>query len=201
MRYLLLLLVVLPFCSLKAQDRMLLMNCKTIDSVKVVDISANTVTYLRQGSLNEHKIYRENIFAITYKDGKEKVLYMPAPEDNDLDIEQMRMFINGTRKSKVSYHNYSSYLIGFAAGIAGPVFAKSTGILSLAALPPATGIFLASLGSPKMSNLSYIDKKYLNNEEYMMGFQRKARAKKIRNAFFGSLVGVAAMSVYMISQN
>jgi hypothetical protein len=147
MRYLLLLLVVLPFCSLKAQDRMLLMNCKTLDSIKVVDISANTVTYLRQGSLNEHKIYRENIFAITYKDGKEKVLYMPAPEDNDLDIEQMRMFINGTRDAKEHYRNYSSYLIGFAGGIAGPIFAKSTGILSLAALPPVTGIFLASLGS------------------------------------------------------
>ncbi len=199
MRYLLLLLVVLPFCSLKAQDRMLLMNCKTIDSVKVVDISANTVTYLCQGSLNEHKIYRENIFAITYKDGKEKVLYMPAPEDNDLDIEQMRMFINGTRKAKESYHNYSSYLIGFVAGVAGPVAAFYS-LPPLIALPPATGVFLASLGSPKMSNLSYIDKKYLNNEEYMMGFQRKARAKKIRNAFFGSLVGVAAMSVYMISQ-
>ncbi len=198
-KYLLVSLILICSSCLFAQDRMLLMSGKELDKIKVNEITANTVTYQHEGSASEHKIYRENVFSVSYANGTEKVLYMPLPEENDLDAEQMRMFLRGTQDARVHYKNYSSYFIGFVSGVAGPILA-SYSLPPIIAFPPATGIFLSSLSSPNMANLPYVDKKLLNNEEYMMGFQRKARAKKIRNAFFGSLVGVAATLVFMESQ-
>lgn len=175
------------------QDLMLKLNGKEIKDVKVLDITANTIQFQEFGKENGRKksIYRDNVFHIVYANGTEKVTYLPDPTDKEeYTIEQMRMFILGVRDSRKVYHHIPSFAVGLIAGVAGPFFANYT-LGPLIALPPALGTLVASIGSPNM-NKQKVDPKFLNNEEYMMGYSHQARKKKIRNAFLSSLVGVAA---------
>lgn len=174
-----------------AQDKISLLNSKEIVNIKVVDITANTIQYQIVGIENPKtkSIYRDNVFAITYLDGTEKIIYLPEPtDDGEYSIEQMRMFIKGTKDAREKYYSFFPVVAGFAFGVAGP-YAASYTFGSLVALPPVLGVFAMSLGSPNMKKQK-VDPRFLANEEYQMGFQHRARKKRIKSSFLSSLVGV-----------
>ena len=187
-------LISLFSCSsfLFAQDKIVLENSREITNIKVTEVTTNSVKYKKFGNpdAKEKGIYSERVFSVSYSDGTEKVIYAPDPAEPEFSVEQMRMFIKGTQDSRKVYHNELSYIVGFLFGVAGP-FAANLSLPPFIALPPGLGIFLVSIGSPNMNHQN-VDRKYLNNEEYLMGYQRKARLKKARNAFYSSLIGVGA---------
>ncbi len=179
-----------------AQDKIIKLNDREITDIKVLDITANTVKFQRTGSMNTKSIYKDNLFGVVYENGTEKVIYLPDPnDDDDYTIDQMRMFLRGSKDARLKYHSFGSTVTGLAFGIAGP-FLASVSLGPLIMLPPAVGMLLVSMGSPNMRNQK-VDPKYLNNEEYLMGYQHKARKKKVRNAFFSSLAGIAVGLVIM----
>lgn len=169
----------------------MLMNGKKISNIKVLEIQGQTISYQKFGNPNSSskKIYKDNVFAVNYADGRESVVYKRDSVFNDVSPEQMRMLIKGMRDGREKYKNYSSYFIGFAAGVAGPIIA-SVSFGTLAPFPPAAGIFVCGITAPNM-NKQPVEKKYLNNEEYLMGYQKKARGKKTRHALIGAIAGFA----------
>lgn len=169
--------------------KFILMNGKEISNIKILNIGAQSISYQNLNNNKIKKIYKDNVFAVNYVNGKENVIYKRDSIFNDLTVEQMRMLIKGFKDGREKHKNYSSYFIGFAAGVAGPIIA-SVSFGTLAPFPPAAGIFVCGITAPNM-NKEPVEKKYLNNEEYLMGYQKKARGKKTRHALIGALVGFA----------
>ena len=176
-----------------SQDKIVLLNAKEIVNIKVLEITSETVMYqkLDDKSGDKKGIYRDKVFAVNYADGSEKVLYEADSTFDNFKPEQMRLFLRGTADARKYYHNYSSYGIGFLFAVPGVYLAYAT-FPVLLPFPAATGVFVGGMGSPNMNKQADVNKKYLNNVEYLMGYQRKARSKKTKHALIGALLGIGA---------
>ncbi len=180
-----------------AQDKIIFTNSKEIKDIKVIDVNGEVITYEKTKSPgNQKRLFTDKVFSVKYADGKEKIIYNPDTSMGELAVERQRMFINGTREAREKYSEFTAYIIGFGFGVVGP-WLGGISFPVLTPFPPATGVFISSLMSPKMTNQP-VDKKYFNNEEFLMGYQKKARGIKTRHALFGALTGIAA-GLYMFN--
>ena len=175
-----------------AQDKIIFLDSKEITNIKVIDVKDAVITYqeTKDSKAVEKKVFTDKVFSVNYADGTENILYRPDTAMGDFSAEQMKLFIKGTKDAREKYHDYSSYFIGFAFGVTGPLIGSYT-FPVLTPFPPAAGIFVAGLFSPNM-NRQPVEKKYLNNIEYLQGYEKKARGKKTKHALYGALVGMVA---------
>jgi hypothetical protein len=212
--------IIIPFALLivfnaSAQDKLLLLSGRidkgeiTADKESIFDFKI----YKNGGKEKIVSYDKSRIFSITTINGKESVLYKKDSSiGNFLSENRMRMYIYGQRDAHENFGIGRHFLGGFVLGFAATVFdtyefGPSKEEVADGATPVPTGFFLrdpsvfpvlfplsiplgASLLPSKIikDNVSSIE--YLNSEEYVEGFSKVKKFKRIKSSFLGSLSGV-----------
>ena len=130
----------------------------------------------------------DDVYTIKYNDGKEKILYLPDTAfRGEMNIAEMDMFIKGEQDALAFYNKRLPAIGGFASGIGGSYF----GFYSV--FIPA--FYITSLGAktPKIDKIKELNmplNKKIQNNEYVAGFEKKAKDKNIMNGSKGALLGL-----------
>ena len=135
----------------------------------------------------------------------------------------MRMYIYGQRDAHENFGSGRHFLGGFVLGFTATVFdtyefGLSKKEIADGATPIPTGFFLrdlsifpvlfplsiplgASLLPSKIIKDDVSSIEYLNSEEYVEGFNKVKKFKRIKNSFLGSLSGmaIALISYYVLN--
>ena len=213
--------IIAPFALLVvfngiAQDKLLLLNGR-IDKGEITAEKESVFEFKIFKNRGKEKIIsydKSRIFSITDISGKESVLYKKDSNiGNFLSENRMRMYIYGQRDAHENFgvgrHFFGGFLLGFAATIFDTYeFGPSKKEIAEGATPVSTGFFLrapsvfpilfplsiplgASLLPSKVIKDDVSSIEYLNSEEYVEGFIKVKKFKRIKSSFLGSLSGMA----------
>jgi len=202
--------------NVSAQDKLLLLNGR-FDKGKIIAENESNLDFKINKNSGKSKIIPYNksrIFSIIDTNRKESVLYKKdASIGNFLSENRMRMYIYGQRDAHENFgvgrHFFGGFLLGFAATIFDTYeFGPSKKEIAEGATPVSTGFFLrapsvfpilfplsiplgASLLPSKVIKDDVSSIEYLNSEEYVEGFIKVKKFKRIKSSFLGSLSGMA----------
>lgn len=100
-----------------AQDTLLLISGKKIIA-STIDLHDNTIAYRKIDNKDALKtIDPDRVFSITYRDGTERIIYIPDSLDPlDFKVEEMRTFIRGVQDAKKVYKNNTIKIAGVGIG-------------------------------------------------------------------------------------
>ena len=208
--------VLLILFNVRGQDKLLLLNGRS-DKGEIIANRESELDFKTHKNNGKEKIIpydKYRIFSITGRDGEESVLYKKdSGIGNFLSENRMRMFIYGQRDAYDNFgarrHLLGGFLLGFMATTFDTYeFGPSKKEIANGAPPIPTGFFLRDpsifpalfpLTIPFGANLltARIKKKdvsaieYLNSEEYIEGFNKVKKFKKIKTSFLGSFLGSA----------
>lgn len=181
-----------------SQDTITFLNGKEV-AAKIIDTSLKKenpyITYMETGRKKTKKTSRLNVFSVRYNNGKEEFIYSKDTSlVDDFNIEEMRMFIRGEQEAMRSYKNRAVTVGGFIAGSVGGYFTF------YGLFVPAVYSTIIGSGSPDIEkhSPSLISKPYLQNTEFLMGYQKKARDMKISNSLKAGAVGFAVSFTALI---
>jgi hypothetical protein len=213
--------IIIPFAFLivfnvSAQDKLLLLNGR-IDKGEIIADKESIFDFKIYKNGSKEKIIpydKYRIFSITDINGKESILYKKDSSiGNFLSENRMRMYIYGQRDAHENFGSGRHFLGGFVLGFAATVFdtyefGLSKKEIADGATPIPTGFFLrdpsifpvlfplsiplgASLLPSKIIKDDVSSIEYLNSEEYVEGFNKVKKFKRLKNSFLGSLAGAA----------
>jgi len=202
--------------NVSSQDKLLLLNGR-FDKGKIIAENESNLDFKINKNSGKSKIIPYNksrIFSIIDTNRKESVLYKKdASIGNFLSENRMRMYIYGQRDAHENFGVRRHLLGGFLLGLAATTFdtyefGPSKIEIAEGATPVPTGFFLRDpsifpvlfplsipLGSSllpsriKKNDVSSVE--YLNSEEYIEGFDKVKKFKRIKSSFLGSLAGAA----------
>jgi hypothetical protein len=190
--------------NVNAQDKLLLLNGR-IDKGKIIAEKEATFDFKFYKNGGKEKITsydRRRIFSITDSNGKESVLYKKDTAiGNFLSENQMRMYIYGQRDAHENFgsgrHFFGGFVLGFAAAVfdtydfdnSGGFFKTPDASLFPVLFPLSISLGVSLLPS-KITKEDVSNIGYLNSEEYIEGFKKVKKFKRIKNSFLGSLAGV-----------
>jgi len=191
--------------NINAQDKLLLLNGR-VDRGKILSDKESTFEFKIYKNGGKEKIIpydKYRIFSVTDIKGKESILYKRDTTMGNFRTEnQMRMFIYGQRDAHENFgsghHFLGGFVLGFGAAIfdtyefenPGGFFKRTPSIFPV--LVPLVVPLGASFLPSKIMKDDVSDIGYLNSEEYVEGFNKVKKFKKIKNSFLGSIAGVAA---------
>jgi len=202
--------------NVSAQDKLLLLNGRidkgeiTADKESIFDFKI----YKNSGKEKIVSYDKSRIFSITNINGKESILYKKDSSiGNFLSENRMRMYIYGQRDAHENFgigrHLFGGFLLGFAATVFDTYeFGPSKKEIADGATPVPTGFFLrdpsifpvlfplsiplgVSLLPSKIIKDDVSSIEYLNSEEYIEGFSKVKKFKRLKSSFLGSLSGMA----------
>jgi hypothetical protein len=176
------------------QDKVLFTNGKEKE-VTVVKIDEYSIVYHKPNKKNEKKFRKENVFSITYLDGKEEIIYNPdtlgflvtdvVEPEVDYTVEEMRRYIAGAqdgRKVKKTAALLTSAGISTVGSGLGAFFGP---------IAPATYIIVLGTTRQKPDETKVAHPEYILDEAYLAGYSKAARKRKIIAAAEGGLIGLA----------
>jgi hypothetical protein len=142
----------------------------------------------------------EYVFSIVDSKGNERVIFEPVKMDNvPFSVEQMRSFIKGEYLASTEYHAPLATIIGIAAGFGGFIAAPAVGMnYFYAPLLPATYIGVLGMTNPSEERILKRYPQYANDDYFIAGYEERSQEKRITNAVWGSLVGIAAGIVTVV---
>lgn len=197
---------VLPALS---QDKVLLLN-GSIDRGKIIEETDDFLKLKIYKNGGKEKIIsydKYRIFSTENIAGEEIIHYkMDSTIGNFYSENQMKMYIFGERDARNNFNNNHHFLLG---GICGGVVSladtyrftgtdtEPAGFFKISPtvvnfLAPFAVTIVASVIKTKIQKHHVSDLSFLASEEYQTGFNKIRRSKKIKGAFFGSIMGVAA---------
>ncbi|MFH2143177.1 MAG: hypothetical protein ABIJ97_12190 [Bacteroidota bacterium] len=209
---------VLIFISLTApaQNKIVLMNGNILYG-KISDLTDEKV--VMEFSDKKHnktkKLNYEDIFSITYNE-TEFQYYSHDPENgNNMTVIQMKYYLQGMNDAKENYHAPLATIGGLVSGITGVFF----GFYGIAI--PTGYVFAAGIKTPeKPANIYELEivpdfiasktkvygkqyhectieilEKQAFSQYYNEGYVVKAKDKKIKNAFKGTIIGFIGFAV------
>jgi hypothetical protein len=177
-----------------AQDKVLFTSGKEKE-VTVVKVDEYNVFYHKPNKKTEKKFRKENVFSITYLDGREEIIYNPdtlgflvldvVEPEVDYTVEEMRRYIYGRQdgmKVKKTAALLTSAGISFVGSGLGAFFG-----------PVAPATYIIVLGTTKQTpNESLVSHPELVfDEAYLEGYKKSARKRKIIGAAEGGLIGLS----------
>jgi hypothetical protein len=199
LRIFLLLIITIPIgLQSFAQDKLLLINGRTIE-LKNYSINEEFVFYNRKGDARSKPrlIEKVDVFSIQKGDGSE-VLIFKDDSANGLSIEQVRNYIRG-EQAAMRFYNRQAH-IGESA-----IIGMASSILIFYSLPaPMFNAVILGRFSPKAMQIPEgYDLPYSTTEEYKVGYQKKARNIKIQQSikwgYIGLGVGLAGFITYFVT--
>ena len=146
------------------------------------------IDFIQYKSLKRNKskaIELTDVFSITEKNGNEIIVYSQNTQLGDsFNILEMKSFVQGQTDAK----NFKS-----PSTIIGGVVIGGLSVLTLNPLLaiPLGGGYSSGIGLTKGSkNKIIIPPEYCDNPHYLLGYQKKVKEKRIKNAIIGSLIGL-----------
>ncbi len=173
------------YLTCSGQQKILMLNGNEL-TIKSFTVKSEKISFTRMKGNKEKRgsVDRFRVFSITDTDQQERIIYEPDT-GYDLTIEQMRIFIKGEQAAKLYYHKPSVVVGGIMAGAVGSYF-------TFYGLPvPLLYGTIAGRISPKVKlpiDAVYPEQK---SEEFIQGYQRRARDIKTRHALISGLIGFA----------
>lgn len=170
------------------QDKVLFLNGKEITG-KI--LHENKYEYTIKTDHEETlsiDVYR--LFSVT-KNNKETIVYeYDTLIGNFLSVKDMQLFVYGERDAHKTYTSkfasYSSLLVGVAAGY---YMHKEKEFI-----PVATPLITTTISLPfgtKVKKQNTLDKSYINEDEYLKGYNRIAKSKRTQNVLKSTIAGMA----------
>ena len=173
--------------SANAQDKLLFLNGKELEG-SILEKTNYEFTF-KDKYEKQFIIDKYRVFSFT-KDNAESIVYeFDTLSGNFLKVEDMKMFVYGERDAHKTYKPHFTNALGFAAGgTAGYLMHKEDAFLYI------TAPFVFTVGTlmfpTKVNQRKLADKRYLNEDEYLRGYERIARSKRTQGALKSSLVGM-----------
>lgn len=194
----------LIFCmmsaSIHAQDKIVKLNGRTID-IKNYSLKGDWLFYVKYDDVKEkqRKLERFDVFSVLMADGTEEIIYDPdTVNEGDPSIEQVRRYIKGEQYGMQMYHPHWTKPAGVAAGI-------GSGFIGFYGPPFVFGYALIAGAVPvkKIPPSDSIDPAVFNSDEFISGYRRYARNKKMRDGLIwgGVAFAVSFPTFYFIYHN
>lgn len=184
-----LLLILVSTISINSfgQDEILFLNGKTLKG----SILAKTDTQFTFKNLKEKQFTIDKYRVFSYKQNNtESIVYeFDTVSGNFLSQKDMKMFVFGERDAHQKYKPIVSNIVGLGAGIAGGYLLHSESSFIYVATPlvymPITLLFPTVVNQKKIKN-----KEFINQDEYLRGYDRVARSKRTQGALKSSAAGM-----------
>ena len=165
-----------------------LTNGRTYEG-KVIKINDSTLVYeyMKKRIFRKNEVDIDRVFSIKFADGNELIVYkQDSALGNDYSVQEMRYFILGEQDAYKNYNATMTAIVGVPIGIAGGYFAP---FVSFATPFVYAGVNL--IPKIKIKKKTVPNEDYLKHETYIVGYERVARFKKIKNSIWSSITGVA----------
>lgn len=207
--YLVVLSCIVHTHSIVAQDKILMTNGKVLRG-KILSEQDEyfTFNYFKKGGkVKELELSKYRIFSITTSEGVETFHYKPdSSMGNYYSVNEMKMYIYGQRDAFKSYQPMPMFIFSFAMGVGAvlldtyefkPTSTHPAGFFQRTpSMMPITVPLVFTIGSglfaPKIRKEYASDINFMASEHYIEGFRKIAKFKRLKNAFLGSALGVAA---------
>lgn len=156
--------------------------------VKSVEVNTGYLSYrLDDKKARLRKVDNYRLFGIRYANGTEQVIYREDSYDSlDFSVDQMRLFIRGEQDADRYFKGRANMAASFVFGAAASYF-TIYGLL----IPPLYSTVVGAF-SPNVQKSPVSDPALRDVPEYVEGYQRKVRDKKIRNSLLAGLAGFAS---------
>ncbi|MFT7614992.1 MAG: hypothetical protein ACI9J3_003980 [Parvicellaceae bacterium] len=193
-----------------AQDStILLLNGKVIDGV----VKENDGEFLKyEFSNKKNRFIKEidilRVYSFTAANKETIVYYQDTMLGNVYSVDEMRMLIYGEADSDKNSKGWPFFAAG--AAIAGGHYIFDTyggddpdtevNEARFFGAPPSMMVMLVPfvvplIGAkirPRIKSSQTSDPMFLANEQYVIGYQKRSRSKRLMNSFYGILAGTAA---------
>lgn len=137
----------------------------------------------------------DNVFSIIHADGREEIIYSPdtlgflvmdvVEPELDLSVEEMRRYIAG-RQDGMRVKKTGILLASAGISVIGSGLGAFYGPIA-----PATYIIVLGATRQKPKPNQVLHPEYMQDENYLEGFKKSARKRKIIAAAEGGLIGLA----------
>ena len=178
----------------QAQEKMLLLNGRTID-IKRHTLNDDYIFYYKSNDLRTKARLTEKIdvFSIQKVDGTEEMIFQDDSA-NGLSIEQVRNYIRGEQAAMRFYKSQTHIGESAILGVASSVL-----IFYSFPIPMLNAVILGRFSPKKMMIPEGYDAPYSGTEEYLMGYQKKSRNLKIQQSIKWGYIGLGAGLIGFIS--
>ena len=180
---LLFLALTLAFCQTAfAQDKLLLRNGDEM-VVKVLEITPDSLLFTKtsdSAAVKAESILKSAVFSITYQNGKKDI--MPEPKHEPARLSEEILYSAGRADAKRLYKAGGVFWATFATTAALPLGGPFLGI-------PTGAVLTAVNVSDK--NIRASDPSLKQSPDYLKGYQKQAKLKKLGNAAAGVGAGAA----------
>lgn len=201
-----------------AQDKLLLTNGHEERGQLIADSNGiyQLKIYRNGGKTKIIPFDEYRVFSRTDINGNETVIYKQDTSiGNFLTQNEMRMYIYGQRDANQNMKSGQHFVLSYIGGLSfslfdtysfsgydytcpdgtttqhiSPGFFHSEPTVSQILIPFAFGV-VSTFFKSKIKKEDVSDIAYLSNEQYIEGFKKVKKFKKMRNVFFGSVAGVA----------
>jgi hypothetical protein len=165
------------------QGTMLYLNGKQ-KRFATAEVKGDFIVYKPEGNQTEgvKKLEKFDVFALQFDDGRETVIYEPDTSYGDPTVLQVRDYIKGEQLADSIYKKPLNFIGGVAFGAGGALWSLFYG--PIIPIVYATGI---SFATPKIPQ-SELERE-VRSEDFIAGYERKARNKKTKNALLGGAIG------------
>ncbi len=193
--------------SILAQDKVLMTNGKVLrGKIKTEQEDLFTFDYYKKhGKVKSIELSKYRVFSVTNAEGTEKIHYQPDSTMGYVySVNEMRMYIYGQRDAFNAYQPLPMFILSYTVGLGSVIFDtyqftadpntpagffQRTPSMFPITVPLAFTIG-AGLFAPKIRKEYASDISFMASEHYIMGFKKIAKYKRLKNAFFGSALGV-----------
>ncbi len=179
-----LLIFCLMITVIHAQDKIVKLNGRTID-IKSYSLKGDWLFFVKHNDAKEkqRRMERFEVFSVQ----TEEIIYDPdTVNEGDPSIEQVRRYIQGEQYGMRMYHPPWTKPAGVAAGI-GSGFIGFYG-------PPfvfAYALVAGAIPAKKIPPSDTLDPAVFNSDEFITGYRRYARNKKMRDGLIWGGVAFA----------
>jgi hypothetical protein len=180
----LLALLMLTLCAeTYGQGTMLYLNGKQ-KRFATAEIKGDFIVYKPEGDQTEgvKKLEKFDVFALQFDNGTETIIYEPDTAYGDPTVDQARDYIKGEQLADSIYKKPLNFIGGVAFGATGALWSFFYG--PIIPIAYATGI---SFVTPRIPQDEL--ERAVRSEDFIAGYERKARNKKTKNALLGGAIG------------
>jgi len=148
------------------------------------EVKGDFVIYRPEGPHKDgiKKMEKFDIFSFQFDDGTEQIIYEPDTSYGDPTVEQAREYVKGEQFADSIYKKPMNLIGGIASGAAGSI------LVFYAPIVPAVYATTISLFTPHLPKNEL--EKEVRSEDFIAGYERKARNKKTKSALLGGVIGL-----------
>jgi len=172
--------------SQKVQDTIFLMNGHVI-AKQVIDTTFTTVTIMNPKK-HTQKIHYEmdQLYMVRFANGYKRYYYVQDPSIyNEFTRDEMWLFMKGENDARKGFKARgaltTAIVLGFSAGMTGSFFAP---------VVPYGFMALSGVTKIKIKHNTVSDVRYMENDAYILGYERVARQKRKTRSLIGGTIGL-----------